>query len=317
MATISKILKSRLGIIEGSPGKLLSSVEKAQVQVLREIEDLLGKLQFEGNELKVTQKNFSIIEQIDTRMRIAFNKSDYVKGMKEFVGRFKDIEKLNIEFFKKEFKVDTSRIVKTVIENARKQSVDLLIGQGSMDTAFFNPIKETLIRAVTSQSSFSELVTNIRNIAIGTGDKEGKLLRHAKQIAKDTLNTADRSISSAVMNFVGADFCQYVGLTKDTTRCFCDQRAGKFFHVKEVMAWGSGDLSAGGLNNECDIGDGKWAGWKEGTNESTIFDYAGGHECNHAIVLRSAASVPKEVIQRAIDAGYYKPSKKEREALGL
>lgn len=315
MATLSSILKKRFSIINDAPGKLLTSVEKTQLKVLREIEELLSKLDFEGKELKVTQKNFSIIEQIDTRARQVFNKSEYVNGMKEFVGNFKDLESLNIKYFTKEFKVNTSRIVKTVIENARKQSVELLIGQGSMDAAFFNPIKETLIRAVTSQSSFSELVTNIRNIAIGTDKVDGKLLRYAKQIAKDTLNTADRSVSSAVMRLVGADFCQYVGGVKDTTRCFCDERVGKFFHVKEVMAWGAGDVSAGiPGGSECGY---PWAGFKEGTNESTIFDYAGGHECNHSIVLRSAASVPIEVLQRSIDAGYYKPSKKEREALGL
>lgn len=284
---------------------------------MREVEDLMGKLQFDGDKLKVTSKNFSIIEKIDTRLRETFNRSEYVKGMEEFSSKFKDLEKLNTQYFNKEFKVKTGDIVKNVIKNARRSSTELLIGQSSMDGALFNPIRETLVQAVTSQSSWKDLVTNIRNIAIGNDQVEGKLLKYAKQIASDTLNTADRSVSAAVIDELGAEFCQYVGNEKDTTRCFCEQRYGKFFHVEEVRAWGRGDLTEGDIAESCDIGGGKWAGMFQNTNESTIFIWAGGYNCRHSIVLRSAASVPVSVLQRAIDAGYYKPSKKEREALGL
>lgn len=317
MASLSSILQAKLSILTNSPEEFLTTVEKTQIRLLREVEELMEKLQFEGDKLKVTQKNFSIIEKIDTRLRETFNRSEYVKGMEEFSSKFKDLEKLNTQYFKKEFKANTSDIVKTVIKNSRAQSVELLMGQSAMDAALFNPIKETLIQAVTSQGSWSDLVKSIRNIAIGTDEYEGKLLKYTKQIASDTLNTADRSVSSAVISELGAEFVQYVGNEKDTTRCFCLQRYGKFYHVEEVRAWGNGDLTAGDLDNECNIGGGKWAGMFQNTNESTIFIWAGGYNCRHSIVLRSAASVPKDVLERAIEAGYYKPSKKEREALGL
>lgn len=318
MAKISKILQQKLSILTNAPDEFLSSVEKTQIKLLREVESLMDKLQFEGDKLKVTQKNFSIIEQIDERLRLTFNRSEYIKGMESFTSKFKDLEKLNIKYFTKEFKVKIGDIVKTVIKNARSQATELLMGQSAMDAALFNPIKEALVQAVTSQSSWGDLVTNIRNIAIGTDKFEGKLLKYAKQIASDTLNTADRSVSASVIAELGAEFCQYVGNEKDTTRCFCLERYGKFYHVEEVKAWGRGDLSEavpGG--SECDIGKGAWAGMFKGTNESTIFIWAGGYNCRHSIVLRSAASVPTTVLQRAIDAGYYKPSKKEKEALGL
>ena len=315
MAALSKILQQKLSILTNAPEEFLSSVEKTQIRLLREVEDLMNKLQFDGDKLRVTQKNFSIIEQIDERLRLTFNRSEYVKGMESFASKFKDLEKLNIKYFSKEFKVKTGDIVKTVIKNARKQATELLIGQSSMDAALFNPIKETLIQAVTSQSSWGDLVTNIRNIAIGNDKVEGKLLKYAKQIASDTLNTADRSVSAAVIEELGAQFCQYVGNEKDTTRCFCLDRYGKFFHVEEVRAWGRGDISTGlPGGSECGF---PWQGMFQNTNESTIFIWAGGYNCRHSIVLRSAASVPKEVLQRAIDAGYYKPTKKEREFLGL
>lgn len=315
MASLSSILQAKLSILTNSPDKFLTSVEKTQIKLLREVEQLMDKLQFDGDKLNVTQKNFSIIEKIDTRLRETFNRSEYVKGMEEFSSKFKDLEKLNTQYFTKEFKVKTGDIVKTVIKNARSQSVELLMGQSAMDAALFNPIKETLIQAVTSQGSWSDLVKSVRNIAIGTDEYEGKLLKYAKQIASDTLNTADRSVSAAVINELGAEFCQYAGNEKDTTRCFCLDRYGKFFHIEEVKAWGRGEISEGVPGgSECGF---PWPGMFQNTNESTIFIWAGGYNCRHSIVLRSAASVPKDVLERAIEAGYYKPSKKEREALGL
>ncbi len=67
---------------------------------------------------------------------------------------------------------------------------------------------------------------------------------------------------------------------------------------------------------DCNTGNG-WAGMYKGTNADNIMTWLGGYNCKHSIIPVSLAIVPMSVIQRAIDAGYFKPTKAEQELLGL
>ena len=75
----------------------------------------------------------------------------------------------------------------------------------------------------------------------------------------------------------------YTGGLLKSTRPFCKERNGKFFKKEEVQSWG-------------DLDD--WAGKMEGTNSKTIFQTAGGYNCQHSILPVSEAVVPKKVIER-------------------
>jgi hypothetical protein len=54
-----------------------------------------------------------------------------------------------------------------------------------------------------------------------------------------------------------------------------------------------------------------------GTNESTIFTYVGGYNCQHSLAPVSVFIVPIEQVRSSIEMGYFKPTASERELLEL
>jgi hypothetical protein len=48
---------------------------------------------------------------------------------------------------------------------------------------------------------------------------------------------------------------------------------------------------------------------RKGTNESTIFTFVGGYNCQHDLLPLTIKQVPESALNRAIEKGYYKPKK--------
>ena len=96
---------------------------------------------------------------------------------------------------------------------------------------------------------------------------------------------------------LGTEFYLYSGPNITTLRAFCKERNSKYFHYKEVMDWASED----------------WEGKHPKTNEKTIFKYRGGYcmrgdqneKCLHVLFPVSMAIIPKDVLKRNIDKGYF------------
>jgi hypothetical protein len=53
------------------------------------------------------------------------------------------------------------------------------------------------------------------------------------------------------------------------------------------------------------------------TDESTIFAYRGGYNCQHSILPVSEAAVPTATLKEAIAKGFYKPDANTRKLLGI
>jgi hypothetical protein len=77
-----------------------------------------------------------------------------------------------------------------------------------------------------------------------------------------------REYNAVVSDDLGLNFYSYVGTRIDTSRPFCDARAGRYFKKSEVEGWAS-------LGN--------WQGRFPGTTKTTIFSYAGGYNCRHEL----------------------------------
>jgi hypothetical protein len=60
-----------------------------------------------------------------------------------------------------------------------------------------------------------------------------------------------------------------------------------------------------------------WAGENQSTNEQTIYNFAGGYNCQHSILPVTIDQVPVEVIREAVDKWGYEPTQFERDELGI
>jgi len=309
-----KWLKEKEGRLENIPSLFEKGVEKYQRTIFDELVRLLDGLKRESGKIIFNAENLdniAVVEKTIEELKEKLLSGDYIRSVDDFIKEFDFQADLNDTYFKNEFDFKKSIAADEVLNIAKKGAVEALVGE-PLDSNFILPIKSILNDAVTSGASWVETVQNIRDFVEGNEDADGRLLRYAKGIARDEFSIADRSYNNAIADELEIEFFIWSGQKLTSSRCFCDARKGKYFHFKEIEAWGEGrDIG------ECDLGDGTWQGEREGTNAQTIFQYAGGWSCIDTIMGVSVFNVPKEDVQRAIDKGYYQPSEKELELLGL
>lgn len=316
MAIPKSLINKKSDRLEDVPKEFLRSVEKYQKKLFVNVLVLLdnikrdseGKIIFSSEDLS----NLNAVKAIQDEIKNFILGSDYVKFVDEFAQEFDVQALLANQYFSDVFPAFTRSIAAEATLAASKESaVTLLIGE-PLDTNFLLPIKGLLENSVQSNASWTDTVQSIRDYVEGTEAADGRLLHYSKQIATDSFSISDRSYTNVISEEVEAQWYFIQGNLLPSTRCFCEQRKGKYFHWKEIAAWGDG-LNIG----ECDLGGGTWAGMRAGTNAETIFNYFGGYGCVDSVNPVSVFDVPMEVIQRNIDNGNYEPTEKEMELLGI
>jgi len=237
--------------------------------------------------------------------------SSYTDSVKSFVSEFDKQKDLTQKYYSSEFNTDAvSAIGDRAVKAIKSEVVESLITD-SVKTDFLKPLEGLLNNAINSGSGFNETLKNIRDFVEGNEDVDGAILKYSKQLAHDSFANSDRAYNSAVADELDIEWFLWAGGEIATTRCFCEKRHGKYYHYKEIEAWGrQEDLG------DCRTDNG-WAGMNRGTDEKTIFTYGGGYGCLHTVAGVSLFSVPKEDVQRNIDNGNFEPTEVELRLLGL
>lgn len=299
---IDRILSDKSDRLESVPENFISGVEKSQKELLKEIEKELLKLERDGDIILLNDNNMSIVNGLSKKVNDAVFNDEYIKSLTEFTGEFKKQSILNNKYFQQiDVGFTNDAIYKTTLEATQKNALQLL-GEDAFTQVVNTPLTQMLQASISNQTSYLDTLESIRDFVKGNDQVDGRLISHVKRIAYDSFSASDRTYTNTVANSLGLEFYRYQGGEMKDTRPFCDERAGKYFHKKEIEGWGQGDKCCGLSWPQ----SGKWQGMNTTTNKSTIFVFAGGYNCKHSIIPVSTRSVPKEVIKRAVDAGFYK-----------
>lgn len=290
MPTLSDIISDKVDRLDSVPEAFNSKVIKSQKDIFNEILSLLNQLERKNGEIVISSNNLKIIDTILDDLEQVVNQSEYVTAVAEFAKEFDKQATITKELYDKTFdQTEFNALQNAVLRAKKKESVELLLG-GSLDATFYNPIRKALTDSVSSGASFKDTLQAIRDIVEGGDGKLGRLDRYSKQIAYDSFATADAAYTNAIAEDIGAEFYRYVGGVIKDSREFCKERAGKYYHYKEIEEWGTEH----------------WDGQSLGTNPQTIFILRGGYNCQHAIIPVAISSVPDDVIERNIANGNYK-----------
>lgn len=294
------------------PVELYTGIEKFQLFAYDELIALLDKLSVVGGRFKKTKKNFDIVDDILSELQNLFDGKEYMTIVSEFAQEFDNQKGAADKYFKAVFEgFSPEKIDAQIMNRSKKAAIELLSG-GTPKTQFLEGLKGELDKAISTNAGWKETVRNLRTIALGRTDigvndryvtpTDGKLLRYTKQIASDSIAIGDRSYTYAVAQSLDAEWFLYFGDELPTSREFCIERHGKYFHKKEIEAWAVLE----------------WKGkMKDSTNESTIFINCGGWNCQHSLLPVTIDQVPMEVILRNIEAGFFVPTEFDREELGI
>lgn len=286
-------LSSRVESIVTKAEKVFGSqVNTTQQALFDQMQLLLNRLDLspEGTIIQ-SQANRALLSKVNQYFDKAFNQSGYYGSLGGFVGDITAITAANDAYFTTI--LDTFSVDAQYLKSLQKQAVSSLqnlIANEGLEAQVRQPIIDILNQNVNTGASFKDLLKQIREFTLGTPELQGRLKSYSGQIVTDTLFNFSRSLQEAVSMKSGLQFVIYSGGLMDDSREFCVERAGNYYHKREVERWAKQD----------------WQGKRKGTTQSTIFIYAGGYRCLHQIIYISEVTVPAEVIERSKELGYYK-----------
>lgn len=264
----------------------------AQREMLAEVTALLGALDREGSTIMVTRSNLIKANEITNILSQLFKGGEYFKAVEKLADEFDQQAALTDKYFdfaEPDFSVPP--IADEIFLTRKAGAIDLLLGDGVSANVSI-PVRRELVNAVTSGASYTDTLRSLRNLIEGTPDRDGVLSRWSRLIVSDTFAMTDRSYTATIGEELGYEWFLYAGGIIDTTRPFCKEHNGRYYHRKEIEKWPSDP----------------WQGMMYGTNEKTVFITAGGYNCQHSIMPVSVFVVPKPDIDRNIANGNFEPS---------
>lgn len=308
MAGIKDLLKKKNLRLQEIPDAFLTEVEKVQKKVFNDLISILDSIDREGGFIKASADNIRKLSSLTSGLKDELFGSDYVDIVSSFTKEFAEQKIINDKIFDKSFpdKFTGSELAEELVLKSQEDALQALLGS-PLDTEFITPLDKYLSESISAGAEWKDTVQGIRDFVEGNEDVDGRLLQYSKGIAHDAFAYSDRGYTNAVADELESEWFLWSGAIIPTSRCVCIKWHQQYFHYKELEAFGRGENLG-----ECKSGD-LWDGAEKGTNEKTIFIYAGGHGCNHSILPVSVFSVPRETIDRNLANGNYAPSEKELE----
>lgn len=285
---MTEILKT----ITKALSKFDKSIPALQSKLYKELLSEIKRLDTNGDKLKVTVKNLSILTSIKNKLNRIILNDEYKTEIKEFSKAFNSVFKLQTEYWQSIEKTFKPRpLLKAVRNQAITDVVSQLTTQG-ISANVSDSIIGILRSNITTGGSYSDLAGQLRQSLTNTPESAGILDRYVKTIANDSINQFSRQYTQIVSSDLGYQWYRYMNSDIDTTRCFCDKMTDlDYFHVSEVPELLEGKRLG------CDIykKTGLPYGLIDGTNAENFFVRAGGWNCGHSIQPVAERQVPESI----------------------
>ena len=279
------------GLIGASNDAFIKEVGAVQEGLYKNLITVLKGIEIDGQGY-ITQSvgNRRILGEAISAIDESFgDNSAYHRAVSEHIQTIPEIDKLNQAYFEtispgfQPNRVFIKNLQKNIISNLESN----LLNDG-LQVAIKNPLVDILNRNVSVGGSYSGFLQEVRGFIIGEPDREAKLLKYSRTYLTDALFQYARAYQESVTNDLGLDWYNYNGgLIKDS-REFCRDRAGGYFHRKEIESWASLD----------------WQGKNSATTKSSIFVFVGGWACRHSLIPVHISVVPAIDVDRARELGF-------------
>lgn len=310
MAEFNDILKE----IDQAITRFNKGIPAAQKAMYQELALELRRLDLDGDKIKATVRNLSVIQSIKNKLTKFILNDDYLSDVKEFVKAFGTVTKLQNEYWKG---VESTFKPRPLLREIRKQAIADTVTQlteSGIGANIGDVLTDILRTNITSGGSYKSLQGQLLEILTDTKRSDGLLTKYSKSITVDSLNQYTRQYNQIVASGIGFEWFAYRGTEIKTSREFCQSMVEnrRHFHISEVPAL----LRAEGMEFT-DNKDDKVKrvrinpktnlpyGFIEGTNAENFFVRAGGHSCGHQISGVPERNVPIETRDRVYNSPAY------------
>ena len=283
--TTNEIVK----ITETAVSTFNTGVEITQRNVIQKVNRIIRELEVDvpGN-IKITSKNIKLVSSLRSELSNLVVDKSYLTRLETYLKSFAKIKGVTDKLFEgvSNF-IPDAQIFKDILEVNTTLTANSLSKSG-INQNVVQPIADLVTKGVTSGANISDIEDALRTQILGDNQRLGGLERYTKQITRDALNQYSRNYNESISVGLGMEWYYYSGSIVDDTRTYCLERAGQYFHKKEVEQVPS-----------------RWNGMIQGTNSSSIFINAGGYNCRHIWMPVLIDAVPSNVIDRNVSKGNY------------
>lgn len=285
----SEIARIIEDVIIAYSDSLLSFIDDIEAALLKSLLLTIGKLELDdGGYILLTAANRKIIQEAERVFNDVVLSPSYQRAISDFTEVIKEIDISNGKYFselKSGFKPN-----KAFLSSTQKQtlkSIESLLLKEGIILQVKLPLMDVISKSINTGALYSGLTKQLNKFVDGDGNG-GVLKNYVRVISSGAAMDYSRSYQQSVATALNMEFYLYAGDLIRNSRDFCIDKAGQYFHHKEIESWAFES----------------WQGKHKGTTEATIFIYAGGYGCIHSIVPVDAREVPDEVIERAQNEGY-------------
>lgn len=251
--TPEDIFKEKIELLEKAETSMNSEVIKLQRAMYDLIiDEYLPQFDTKDGVVLNTDKNNRLINSIDNIFdKLQKNMQRDVLGV--FVKSILESANLSAEYY------EALGFKKTVVSDLLKNKVKLEerlgitpTGRLKKDGYLFRLGQTTQVRdelktyvlngLINSDTSFLDFQLGFRNLVIGNKRQKGlattgRLQRYFDQFAYDAFNSVDAATNKQLATNLGLNHLLYGGSLIDTSRRFCEKRAGRAFTIAETKKW--------------------------------------------------------------------------------
>lgn len=289
------------------------SIPAAQKAMYQEIASELKRLDTDGDRIKATVANLKKVTSIKNKMLKLILTDKYMANVKDFVGAYNDITKLQHEYWaatEESFK--PSPLLREIKNQAIGDTVRDLTEAGIGEN-IAGSITKILKTNITTGGSYKKLQAELLESLTDTEKSDGLLTKYAKQVTNDSINQFNAQYTHAIGDDLGYEWFAYQGTDIKTTRPFCNAMTDfRYFHISEIPRLLRAEdlyyVDKDGKRTKVPLypRTGLPQGMIEGTNAANFFIRRGGHRCGHQIRPVSEGRVPADIRNRVIATTAYK-----------
>lgn len=272
--------------------ELLEAIERFKGRLSARVAIIASSIETDplGN-IVSTPENIARVGELIARMKDEFVDDELLEAVNAYIESLDDVLRGVLESFAEFDGVDPD-VLGAIAQQYKGEVGSWLLNPSTYQRALWLPLTNGIILA-TAQGVPIE---NTMEALVQTTN-EAPVSEEVKGTVESTPILLERTQVAAAAEQTGSQFFYFQGRPIKSTRKWCRDREGKYWHIEEVKQWGR------------DAANGKeWEGMVEGTNEQTIFIHLGGwfgdrNSCRHILVPVPRSRVPEEDLARMREKG--------------
>lgn len=270
-------------MLSDEQNRLIAEIEALQVQIENRFMDqypvifkdlykdvlaVIADVRFSGSADTRAKQLLELVKLKNRIAEVVKTNPEYKAAVKEVQDGMIELRNLTDDYFRTV--IDGHKPEKELYEAVLRANLDstkdLLIGQGVQDL-FAQEIVSVIRNNLSDKTKKQSVEESLKVLIEGTKDQKALLEGRLRINAQDSVMMFNRQYINTVSADLNISYFIYSGTAIKTSRSFCASRAGKIYPKKEIEGWAK--LT--------------WNGKKPGTNEKTIFEFAGGWNCSHTL----------------------------------